>query len=131
MDEYLDECLALQEAGEEGPTPAKLNRGGKSPSAASHSFKYMQGYIFSKLIKFELYLKLFFLLILHTLFRSAYRSPIKIVSPAASPRSNDQYVVEGDNCVPLMHSVSLYRKQQSQVYSYLLYIYYSIFKHSY
>lgn len=43
MDEYLDECLALQEAREEGPTPPKLNRGGKSPSAASHSFKYTQG----------------------------------------------------------------------------------------
>lgn len=48
MDEYLDECLALQDeqneglAGE-GPTPPKLNRGGKSPSATSHSFKYTQG----------------------------------------------------------------------------------------
>ncbi|XP_058803979.1 anillin isoform X4 [Phymastichus coffea] len=88
MDEYLDECLALQENGEEGPTPAKLNRGGKSPSAASHSFKYTKN--------------------------SSYRSPIKITSPAASPKPNDQYVVEGDNCVPLLHSISLYRKQQSQ-----------------
>ena len=46
MDEYLDECLALQGVGEEGPTPPKLNRAGKSPSAASHSFKYKQGYNF-------------------------------------------------------------------------------------
>lgn len=42
MDEYLDECLALQD-GEEGPTPPKLNKNGKSPSAASHSFKYTHG----------------------------------------------------------------------------------------
>ncbi|XP_031779988.1 anillin isoform X3 [Nasonia vitripennis] len=88
MDEYLDECLALQEVGEEGPTPPKLNRAGKSPSAASHSFKYTQG--------------------------SAYRSPIKIISPVSSPRKDEHYIVEGDNCVPLLHSVSLYRKQQSQ-----------------
>lgn len=49
MDEYLDECLALQEAQnanentEEGPTPPKLNKGGKSPSTASTSFKYSEG----------------------------------------------------------------------------------------
>ena len=43
MDEYLDECLALQDAREEGPTPPKLNKGGKSPSATSTSFKYSQG----------------------------------------------------------------------------------------
>ena len=49
MDEYLDECLALQEAHstngntEEGPTPPKLNRGGKSPSTTSTSFKYNEG----------------------------------------------------------------------------------------
>lgn len=42
MDEYLDECLALQ-GNQEGPTPPKLNRGGKSPSATSTSFKYSQG----------------------------------------------------------------------------------------
>lgn len=43
MDEYLDECLALQGNNQEGPTPPKLNRGGKSPSATSTSFKYTQG----------------------------------------------------------------------------------------
>ncbi|XP_015592644.1 anillin isoform X2 [Cephus cinctus] len=92
MDEYLDECLALQDAngheGLEGPTPPKLNRGGKSPSAVSNSFKYSQG--------------------------SSYRSPIKVVLSAKSPRKGESYVVEGDNCVPLMHSVSFYRRQQSQ-----------------
>lgn len=43
MDEYLDECLANQDSGEEGPTPPKLNRSGKSPSSKSHSFKYSHG----------------------------------------------------------------------------------------
>ncbi|XP_046734102.1 anillin isoform X4 [Diprion similis] len=93
MDEYLDECLALQDeqnagVGTEGPTPPKLNRAGKSPSATSHSFKYTQG--------------------------QSYRSPIKITTPASSPRKGEQYVVEGDNHLPLMHSVSFYRRQQSQ-----------------
>ncbi|XP_076641319.1 anillin isoform X3 [Halictus rubicundus] len=93
MDEYLDECLALQETHgingttEEGPTPPKLNKGGKSPSNVSTSFKYSQG--------------------------SPYRSPLKKISPA-SPKQSETYVVDGDNCVPLMHSVSFYRRQQSQ-----------------
>ncbi|XP_078035336.1 anillin-like isoform X3 [Augochlora pura] len=93
MDEYLDECLALQEAHgtnsntEEGPTPPKLNKGGKSPSNVSSSFKYSQG--------------------------SSYRSPIKKISPT-SPKPGETYVIDGDNCVPLMHSVSFYRRQQSQ-----------------
>ncbi|XP_015438759.1 PREDICTED: actin-binding protein anillin-like [Dufourea novaeangliae] len=93
MDEYLDECLALQEAHaasanmEEGPTPPKLNKGGKSPSNVSTSFKYSQG--------------------------SLYRSPVKTVTPSSS-KKGETYVIDGDNCVPLMHSVSFYRRQQSQ-----------------
>ncbi|XP_076387570.1 anillin isoform X2 [Megachile rotundata] len=93
MDEYLDECLALQEANninahtEEGPTPPKLNKGGKSPSTTSTSFKYNEG--------------------------SSYRSPIKKVSPG-TPKQGEPYIVDGDNCVPLLHSVSFYRRQQSQ-----------------
>lgn len=49
MDEYLDECLALQEVQgvngniEEGPTPPKVNRGGKNSPNVSTSFKYTQG----------------------------------------------------------------------------------------
>ncbi|XP_033212205.1 anillin-like isoform X2 [Belonocnema kinseyi] len=86
MDDYLDECLAVQDA-QEGPTPPKLNRGGKSPSATSTSFKYSQG--------------------------SSYRSPIKINSPASASKK-EPYVIEGDSCAPLMHSVSFYRRQQSQ-----------------
>ncbi|XP_043484341.1 anillin isoform X1 [Leptopilina heterotoma] len=87
MDEYLDECLALQ-GNQEGPTPPKLNRGGKSPSATSTSFKYTQG--------------------------NTYRSPIKINSPSMAQQKKEPYIVEGENCVPLMHSVSFYRRQQSQ-----------------
>ncbi|KAG7205048.1 hypothetical protein KM043_005429 [Ampulex compressa] len=93
MDEYLDECLAVQEAHadkitrEEGPTPPKLNKAGKSPTAPSTSFKYSQG--------------------------SSYRSPIKVVSPG-SPKKGEPYIVDGESCVPLMHSVSFYRRQQSQ-----------------
>ncbi|XP_034176641.2 anillin-like isoform X1 [Osmia lignaria lignaria] len=93
MDEYLDECLALQEANnmnmhtEEGPTPPKLNKGGKSPSTASTSFKYNEG--------------------------ASYRSPIKKVSPG-TPKNGEPYIVDGDNCVPLLHTVSFYRRQQSQ-----------------
>ncbi|XP_076664608.1 anillin isoform X2 [Andrena cerasifolii] len=93
MDEYLDECLALQEAhsangnAEEGPTPPKLNRGGKSPSTTSTSFKYNEG--------------------------SSYRSPVKKVS-SESPNKSEAYIIDGENCVPLMHSVSFYRRQQSQ-----------------
>ncbi|XP_076276786.1 anillin-like isoform X2 [Lasioglossum baleicum] len=92
MDEYVD-SLALQEAHgvncitEVGPTPPKLNRGGKSPSNVSTSFKYSQG--------------------------SPYRSPMKKISPAP-PKQGSTYVMDGDNCVPLMHSVSFYRRQQSQ-----------------
>ncbi|XP_017761965.1 PREDICTED: actin-binding protein anillin-like [Eufriesea mexicana] len=93
MDEYLDECLALQETHtgnayvEEGPTPPKLNKGGKSPSTASTSFKYSDV--------------------------SSYRSPIKKVT-SASPKKGEPYIVDGENCVPLMHSISFYRRQQSQ-----------------
>ena len=88
MDEYLDQCLARQEAeNNHGPTPPKVNRAGQSPSSASKSFKYSQG---------------------------TYRSPIK-VTPTRSPRKGEPYVVEGNNHLPLMHSVSFYRKQQSQV----------------
>lgn len=48
MDEYLDECLAVQEKNvknfcQDGPTPPKVNRGGKSPSSSSTSFKYTHG----------------------------------------------------------------------------------------
>ncbi|XP_015126460.1 anillin [Diachasma alloeum] len=85
MDEYLDECLALQDS-TPGPTPPKQNRGVGSPSMTSTSFKYTTG--------------------------SALRSPLK-VTPSPK-RRNDPYIVEGDSKLPLMHSVSFYRRQQSQ-----------------
>ncbi|XP_057335308.1 anillin-like isoform X2 [Microplitis mediator] len=88
MDEYLDECLALQEAQNHGPTPPKQNRAGNSPSMASTSFKYSQ---------------------------NIYKSPIKI-TPSGSPRKKDQYIIDGGqkDQVPLMHSVSFYRRQQCE-----------------
>ncbi|XP_011311247.1 actin-binding protein anillin isoform X2 [Fopius arisanus] len=85
MDEYLDECLALHDSNP-GPTPPKQNRVGGSPSMTSTSFKYTTG--------------------------PALRSPLK-VTPSPK-RRNDLYVVEGDAKLPLMHSVSFYRRQQSQ-----------------
>ncbi|XP_076221746.1 anillin isoform X3 [Nomia melanderi] len=94
MDEYLDECLALQEVHgingntEEGPTPPKVNRGGKNSPNVSTSFKYSQGSPY-------------------------YRSPVKKVT-SMSPKKSETYVIDGDNCMPLMHSVSFYRRQQSQ-----------------
>ncbi|XP_047368160.1 anillin isoform X1 [Vespa velutina] len=91
MDEYLDECLAVQERNvknfyQDGPTPPKINRGGKSPSSSSTSFKYTHG--------------------------SQFRSPIKFVTP---DKSEEPCIVEGDNHTPLMHTVSFYRRQQSEL----------------
>ncbi|XP_068985693.1 anillin-like isoform X1 [Bombus flavifrons] len=93
MDEYLDECLPLQEGydgssyTEEGPTPPKVNKGGKSPLMTSTGFKHKEG--------------------------SPYRSPAIRVS-SASPEKTEPYIVDGDNCEPLLRSVSFYRRQQSQ-----------------
>ncbi|KAK0161555.1 hypothetical protein PV327_010014 [Microctonus hyperodae] len=86
MDEYLDECLAHQETQNNGPTPPKMNRAGASPSMTSTSFKYTQG--------------------------SSYRSPIKVTP---TQKSKDKSCLFDNNThVPLMHSVSFYRRQQSQ-----------------
>ncbi|XP_043524483.1 anillin isoform X1 [Frieseomelitta varia] len=93
MDEYLDECLTSQDGYnensyiEEGPTPPKLNKAGKNPSTTSISFKRNEG--------------------------SSYRSPIKKVF-STSPKKEDSYIVDGENCEPLLRSVSFYRRQQSQ-----------------
>lgn len=46
--------------------------------------------------------------------RLSYRSPMKEIS-SSSPKKDEPYIVDGENCVPLMHSVSFYRRQQSQV----------------
>ncbi|KAK2583292.1 hypothetical protein KPH14_009296 [Odynerus spinipes] len=95
MDEYLDECLAVQERHaknirQDGPTPPKLNRGGKSPSASSTSFKYTHG--------------------------SQFRSPVKVSStPPSVQKSEEPYIVEGDSHTPLMHTISFYRRQQSEL----------------
>ncbi|XP_034952696.1 anillin-like isoform X3 [Chelonus insularis] len=81
----MDEYLDECLANQEshGPTPPKLNREAASPSTASSSFKYSAG----------------------------FRSPIKVTS--RSSIKNQPYIVEGDNHVPLMYSLSSYRRQQS------------------
>lgn len=82
MDQYLDECLEMQEeeidAREEGPTPPKVNKSGKSPL---YNFK----------------------------------SPLKIVSPVSSPKKTDSCVEDGGRRVPLVRTVSAYRRQQSEL----------------
>ncbi|XP_023289978.1 anillin isoform X2 [Orussus abietinus] len=88
--EYLDEyTVSFGNNGreKEGPTPAKLNKGGRSPSTPHANSKNNQ--------------------------RSPYRSPIKTVSPS-TPNIGEPCVVEGDSYVPLKHSISFYRRQQSQ-----------------
>lgn len=116
MDEYLDECLALQEEHvktlnrQEGPTPPKLNKNGKSPSASTSSFKYIEG--LDKIFSIKHALIIYFVFIY--VFRSPYKSPIKL-TPMTTPKHDEIYIVEGNNRVPLMHSVSFYRRQQSQV----------------
>ncbi|XP_011261176.2 anillin-like isoform X1 [Camponotus floridanus] len=42
MDQYLDECLDMEDNNvkEEGPTPPKVNKGGRSPLVTHNSFKY-------------------------------------------------------------------------------------------
>ncbi|CAH1981243.1 unnamed protein product [Acanthoscelides obtectus] len=45
-----------------------------------------------------------------------FASPVKIMATPQKPTNNlPEYIVEGDNVMPLIHSVSFYRKQQNQV----------------
>lgn len=46
---------------------------------------------------------------------SQFKSPLKVPSPRKSLENPTTFVMEGDNVLPLTHSVSFYRKQQSQV----------------
>ncbi|XP_015175372.1 PREDICTED: actin-binding protein anillin-like isoform X2 [Polistes dominula] len=92
MDEYLDECLAAQDRNaknycQDGPTPPKLNRGDKNLGASCDSFQYTRG--------------------------SLYRSPI--VKPVTPEKSEQPYIVEGDQHTPLLRTVSSYRRQQSEL----------------
>lgn len=54
------------------------------------------------------------IIIIFYFLRLSYRSPMKEIS-SSSPKKDEPYIIDGENCIPLMHSVSFYRRQQSQV----------------
>lgn len=95
MDDYLDEAMAHEADSDydEGPTPPKLGRSipASSRAAPSNSFHFS---------------------------KSSPRS--KNPTPAKkeySPKKSSElptHVVEGENLIPLTHTVSFYRKQQAQ-----------------
>lgn len=116
MDQYLDECLEMQEeeidAREEGPTPPKVNKSGKSPL---YNFKYdllISTWGKKKKKKFA---SQKFAFSGRLIFTFALRSPLKIVSPVSSPKKTDSCVEDGGRRVPLVRTVSAYRRQQSEV----------------
>ncbi|KAL6428221.1 hypothetical protein ACFW04_008505 [Cataglyphis niger] len=75
MDQYLDECFEMEDnVKEEGPTPAKVNKGRKSLLTPCNSFKY--------------------------------RSPLK---------DADKLENSGSKCIPLVRTVSAYRREQFQL----------------
>ncbi|CAH0551583.1 unnamed protein product [Brassicogethes aeneus] len=79
-----------------GPTPPKnLRQSQNCQAAPSHSFNYKS---FTPNVKSP---------------KSQFRSPMKVPSPRKS-LEQQQYVMDGDNMVPLTHTVSFYRKQQTQ-----------------
>jgi actin-binding protein anillin len=85
MDDYIDEALAYNGAQSEGPTPPKKGR--KSPIESSQSFKYK-----------------------HFQNDNTFKSPMKktVVDVAENLPT---HVIDGDNILPLTHTVSFYRKQ--------------------
>ncbi|KAG5896653.1 hypothetical protein JTB14_021298 [Gonioctena quinquepunctata] len=97
MDNYLEENSSA------GPTPPKLVKQlspKKTTAQPSDSFSYKN---FSPSIKETP--------------KNKFKSPTKV---RTSPQQNTdlpEYVVEGDNILPLTHTVSFYRKQQNQVQS--------------
>ncbi|RLU27401.1 hypothetical protein DMN91_001205 [Ooceraea biroi] len=82
MDQFLDDCLEMQEetdVREEGPTPPKVNKSGKSPMAAYN-----------------------------------FKSPLKMTSPSKKTE-RIPYVESSGRHVPLLRTVSSYRRQQSEL----------------
>ncbi|XP_031344694.1 anillin isoform X2 [Photinus pyralis] len=98
MDDYLDEAMAYDV--ENGPTPPKHKRS-RSPidkgSHSSSSFQY-KNFTPSKPTSKP---------------STPYQTPIKEPSPLESDES-PAFVVDGDDVLPLTHTVSFYRKQQIQ-----------------
>lgn len=86
MNEYLEGCLTNQDIDQTiiGPTPPKINRGSEDSPSIS-----------SKSFKYS--------------YGSPQRSPLVV-----TPKSIEPQIVDCTNHVPLLHSVSFYRRQQSQ-----------------
>ncbi|KAF5297571.1 hypothetical protein FQR65_LT10002 [Abscondita terminalis] len=94
MDEYLDEGITYE--GSNGPTPPKIKRSTSPSDQAtnkSNSFQYKNCTPKETPNKF--------------------RTPTKEYSPDEIDNS-PAYVVDGDDVLPLTHTVSFYRKQQNQ-----------------
>ncbi|XP_044739105.1 anillin-like isoform X2 [Chrysoperla carnea] len=98
MNEYLDEQSTDTDA---GPTPPKNSRTSlsKTGTAASHSFNYKRSSTSSSNTSSN-YLS----------------SPTKATNIDQHKQNNDAptHILDGDSTVPLIHTVSFYRRQQSQ-----------------
>ncbi|KAJ3648680.1 hypothetical protein Zmor_020464 [Zophobas morio] len=90
MDDYIDEALAYS-GHTDGPSPPKQGR--KSPLETSYSFNYKNFPSESP---------------------SQFKSPIKTPMRTEDAKNLPTHVVDGDNILPLTHTVSFYRKQQTQ-----------------
>ncbi|KAK4885871.1 hypothetical protein RN001_002142 [Aquatica leii] len=104
MDDYLDEALAYD--GSNGPTPPKIKRSVSPDDRAtnkSDSFQYKHctpnKYTSPQGLNLPTPKK--------------FRTPIKELSPNRIDEC-PAYVVDGDEILPLTHTVSFYRKQQTQ-----------------
>ncbi|XP_049817405.1 anillin isoform X2 [Aethina tumida] len=99
LDGGLDEIPEEESECTDGPTPPKHYRqsGNAQYAAPSHSFNYKN--FTPNNIKSPM---------------SQFKSPLKVPSPRKSLENPTTFVMEGDNVLPLTHSVSFYRKQQSQ-----------------
>ncbi|KRT82400.1 Pleckstrin homology domain containing protein [Oryctes borbonicus] len=101
MDDYLDEAIADENYDySNGPTPPKLGKTSpkeseKQISRPSNSFHY-KGFSPNQNI-------------------SPYKTPTKVVSSPRKSSDLPTYVIDGDNVLPLTHTVSFYRRQQTPV----------------
>ncbi|KAF2896612.1 hypothetical protein ILUMI_09555 [Ignelater luminosus] len=105
MDDYLDEAIAYKSPDKNGPTPPKQGRAispeDNRSSHSSSSFQYKSGSPRRQSPQKD------------KSDTNNFRSPSKVV---ISRRSSElpAYVVDGDNVLPLTHTISFYRKQQMQ-----------------
>ncbi|KAJ8973922.1 hypothetical protein NQ317_001128 [Molorchus minor] len=102
MDNYLDE-LSNEENGSVGPTPPKQVRQAspqKASTQPSNSFNYRN---YSPNVSNSS--------------KSKFQSPVRIRTSPTKCMDLPTYVVEGDNVLPLTHTVSFYRKQQNEAHT--------------